>query len=83
MVITQQDSYSVPLLDVIASIAIGPSRSHEPISEVLICFRSVQSVLYSVLASCCCGMAALVRHRACQGLEQVHEVGERSTERSN
>lgn len=81
--LTQGGTCSVPLLDVVASIAIDPSRSHGPRSEILNCFRSVQSVLYLVLATCCCGRAALVYHRACQGLEQVHEVGERSTERSN
>ena len=33
----QGDFSSVPLRDVVASIAISPSRSHWPMSEILIC----------------------------------------------
>ena len=75
--LTQRETCSVPLLDIIASIAIGPTRSHEPISEMLNRLRSVQRASYLVLTNCCCGITFRVRHGACQGLEQVHEVEER------
>ena len=44
----QDESCSVPLLDLIASSAIGPSRPHEPISEMLNCLRIVQRLSYLV-----------------------------------